>query len=103
MKKTVTAAACLCLSVIPAVFADERIEAHDPCTVFLCMAGKVEGANPSECSGAVRTFFSLNAFKKFRFNPLKTLDLRKQFLGHCASADPAYVSKILSQFGRLRG
>lgn len=103
MKKHAFVAVLLCLAASPAVFADERVNDNDPCTVFLCMAGKVEGQTPSECRGAIKTFFSLNAFKKFSFDPRKTLDLRRQLLGQCASADPEHVSKILSQFGRVRG
>lgn len=104
MKKTVIAAALLCLAASPAVFSAQEVDSNDACAVFLCMAGKVQGSNPAECSGAVGKFFSINAFKKkHRFNPLKTLDMRKQFLGNCASADPDYVRKILSKFGRLRG
>ncbi len=80
------------------------VDSGDPCTVFLCMAGMALGERPSECDGAIRKFFSINAFKKHhRFNPGKTFDMRRDFLGQCPSADPEHVSKILSKFGRLRG
>ncbi|CAI2794090.1 conjugal transfer protein TrbM [Serratia ficaria] len=105
MKKTAIAAALLCLTAttMPAM-ADDNVDSGDPCTVFLCMAGKVMGESPSECNGAVKKFFSINAFKKkHRFNPGKTFDMRQEFLGQCASADPATVSKILSRFGKIRG
>lgn len=80
------------------------VDSNDPCTVFLCMAGMALGEQPSECSRAIRKFFSINAFKKHhRFNPGKTFDMRRDFLGQCPGADPEHVSKILSKFGRLRG
>ncbi|MGE3087479.1 conjugal transfer protein, partial [Klebsiella pneumoniae] len=45
-----------------------------------------------------------NAFKKHhRFNPGKTFDMRKEFLGGCKAADPESISKILSKFGRVKG
>jgi len=80
------------------------VDSGDPCTVFLCMAGMASGGRPSECDGAVRKFFSINAFKKHhRFNPGKTSDMRRDFLGQCPGADPEHISNILSQFGRRRG
>jgi len=105
MKITAIAAAWLCLAVTTTpAYAGDNVDANDPCTVFLCMAGKLYGGSPGECQGAVKTFFSLNAFKKkHRFNPGKTLDMRKAFLGQCASADPVHVSRILSRFGRIPG
>lgn len=105
MKKTVIAVLLLCLTITTmSAMADENVNSGDPCTVFLCMAGKVMGKSSSECNGAVRKFFSIKAFKKkHRFNPGKTLDMRQDFLGQCTSADPATVSKILSEFGKIRG
>lgn len=105
MNKKAIAAALLCLtaSTMP-VMADDNVDSGDPCTVFLCMAGKVQGESSAECNGAVKKFFSINAFKKkHRFNPGKTFDMRKEFLGQCASADPEYMGKILSKFGKVRG
>ena len=101
MKKTAIAAALLCLTAttMPAM-ADDNVDSGDPCTVFLCMAGKVMGDRPSECNVALKKFVRINAFKK---NPGKTFDMRQEFLGQCASADPATVSKILSKFGKIRG
>lgn len=118
MKKTAIAAALLCMvaSVHSPVFAAEAehidprdvvapgISDSDPCKVFLCMAGMVYGENPSECHGSVKKFFSINAFKKkHRFNPGKTFDMRKQFLGNCPSADRDHLNKIMNKFGRIRG
>lgn len=104
MKKTAIAAALLCLAASTTVYAENKVDPDDPCTVFLCMAGKVQGENPGECSGAVRKFFSFNAFKKkHRFDPGRTFDMRKEFLGQCPAADPEFVKKILSKFGRVRG
>ncbi|EAX8328950.1 conjugal transfer protein [Salmonella enterica] len=101
MKKTVIAAAVLCLAAGTPIYSF----AADPCEVVLCMFGKATGnSGGSECSSAERAFFKINAFKKHhRFNPGKTFNMRKSFLGQCRSADPAAVSKILSKFGRMRG
>ncbi|EHT8728076.1 conjugal transfer protein [Salmonella enterica] len=101
MKKTVIAAAVLCLTAGTPIYSF----AADPCEVVLCMFGKATGnSGGSECSSAERAFFKINAFKKHhRFNPEKTFNMRKSFLGQCRSADPAAVSKILSKFGRMRG
>lgn len=80
-------------------------QAADPCEVVLCLYGKAVGqGGGSSCSGPEKAFFSINAFKKKgRFDPTKTLNMRKSFLGGCSTADPAAVSKILSKFGKLRG
>lgn len=81
------------------------VQAADPCEVVLCLYGKAIGqGGGSSCAGPVKAFFSINAFKrKRRFNPAKTFDMRKSFLGGCPTADPAAISKILSRFGKLRG
>lgn len=91
-------------SSLPDAAQSMAVDSGDPCTVFLCMAGMVYGEKSSECGTPVSLFFSINAFKKHhRFNPGKTFDMRKDFLGQCSGADPEHVSKILSKFGRLRG
>ncbi|WP_416260242.1 TrbM/KikA/MpfK family conjugal transfer protein [Gibbsiella quercinecans] len=101
MKKTVIAAALLCLA---AGFSTPSFAAK-PCEVVLCLYGKATGnGGSSECSQAEHAFFSINAFKKHhRFNPGKTFTMRRDFLAQCANADPAAVSQILSRFGRMRG
>ena len=101
MKKTVLAAALLCLA---AGFSTPSF-ASDPCEVVLCMFGKVTGnSGGSECRRAEKSFFSLNAFKKKgRFDPSKTATMRKALLGECKAADPAAIAKVISQFGQIRG
>ncbi|EDS0772145.1 conjugal transfer protein [Salmonella enterica] len=101
MKKTITVVALLCLL---SGFSSSSFAA-DPCEVVLCMYGKATGnSGGSECSSAEKAFFKINSFKKHhRFNPAKTADMRKNFLGQCASADPAHMSKILSKYGKKRG
>lgn len=101
MKKIAIAAALLCLF---AGFSAPSFAA-DPCKVVLCMYGKVTGnSGGSECSNAEKAFFSINSFKKHhRFNPSKTSNMRKDFLGECKAADPASIAKIISKFGRIRG
>lgn len=101
MKKTVIAVAVLCLTAGTPIYSF----AADPCEVVLCMYGKSTGnSGGSECSSAERAFFKINAFKKHHhFNPGKTFDMRKGFLGECKAADPESTSKILSKFGRMKG
>ncbi|EKO1025237.1 conjugal transfer protein [Salmonella enterica subsp. enterica] len=101
MKKTVITAAVLCLTAGTPIYSF----AADPCEIILCMYGKAtSNSGGSECSSAERAFFKINAFKKHhRFNPGKTFDMRKEFLGECKSADPESISKILSKFGRVKG
>ncbi|EGZ4525055.1 conjugal transfer protein [Salmonella enterica subsp. enterica serovar Abaetetuba] len=101
MKKTITVVALLCLL---SGFSSSSFAA-DPCEVVLCMYGKATGnSGGSECSSAEKAFFKINSFRKHhRFNPAKTADMRKNFLGQCASADPAHMSKILSKYGKKRG
>ncbi|HAU5635947.1 conjugal transfer protein [Citrobacter amalonaticus] len=106
MKKITFVAVSLCLSIFISgtVNARENVDPNDPCDVTVCMYGEVTGHSQQECRSAVRKFFSMNAFKKHhRFSPGKTLDMRRQFLGQCKSADPDAVSQILSRYGRVRG
>lgn len=101
MKKNVYAAALLCL----AAGFTAPVFAADPCEVVLCMYGKAVGSGGgSDCSSAEKAFFSINAFKKHHhFDPSKTSDMRKEFLGDCGSADPDAIAKIISSFGRIQG
>lgn len=102
MKKIAIAAALLCLAAsisVPA-FADE------PCNMTLCMWGKVQGQNSSECQGQIKKFFKKQVKKKGSFLPGRTADARKNMLlGECpASMAPAkYINEVISKFGRLRG
>ncbi|WP_054177346.1 conjugal transfer protein [Citrobacter sp. CtB7.12] len=101
---SVTTILCLIMFISGTGNARENIDPNDPCDVTVCMWGEVTGNSQQECHGAVRKFFSLNAFKKHhRFSPGKTFDMRKQFLGQCNSASPDAASKILSKYGRVRG
>ncbi|UBX30739.1 hypothetical protein [Arsenophonus apicola] len=59
MKKTFLSAAWLLLAASYPLSAQEKIDSDDPCTVVLCMYGKLQGNNQSECNGAVRKFFHL--------------------------------------------
>ncbi|PAV05641.1 hypothetical protein CBG25_06250 [Arsenophonus sp. ENCA] len=103
MKKNKLMAIGLLLAANHAAFADEKVDSGDPCTVVLCMYGKLQGNNQSECSDAVRQFFSLSKFGRHGFDPWKTFMKRKYFLGGCPTADPAAVSDIMKQFGKMRG
>lgn len=79
-----------------------KVDKKDPCTVFLCMAGKVMGSSSSECNSPEKTFFSIIGKKHGHFNPGRTFDARNAFLGQCKTADPSHVSKIMSKFGTVR-
>lgn len=66
------------------------------------MAGKVMGkGGGKECRRSEKEFFRVAKFKKGKFKPAATFNLRKRLLGGCASADPEYVKKILSAFGKM--
>lgn len=86
-------------------FASEQsieIDNGDPCTVFLCMAGKVMGAGGnSECSKPEKTFFSIISKKHKKFNGGRTASARNSFLGQCKTADPEIVNKIIRKFGSV--
>lgn len=102
MKNTAIAAMlCLATTTIP-VMASDDVDANDPCTVFLCMAGKVMGESPSECNRPNKTFFNILKKKKGSIRWSKTVDARKSFLNQCSSADPSTISKIINKFGRVR-
>lgn len=84
---------------------DEHVSPDYACKVAVCMVEEVTGNNGgSECRNPIKKFFSINAFKKHhRFNPGKTFDMRKSFLGQCPDLTKEYRDKILSKFGRVRG
>lgn len=84
---------------------DEHVSPDYACKVAMCMVGEVTGNNGgSDCRNPVKKFFSINEFKKkHRFDPGKTFDMRKSFLGQCPDLTKEYRDKILSRFGRVRG
>lgn len=102
MKKTAIAVVLLCLFSSGAANATDDVDANDPCTVFLCMAGKIMGESPSECNRPNKTFFNILKKKKGSVRWSKTVDARKSFLNQCSSADPSTISKIINKFGRVR-
>lgn len=66
------------------------------------MAGKVMGkGGGKECRTSEKVFFKVAKFKNGKFKPSATFNLRKRLLGGCSSADPTYVKKILSAFGKM--
>lgn len=83
-------------------FAEQKINSNDPCTVFLCMSGKVMGSSSSECSAPERKFFSIISKKHGKFNGSRTSRARDGFLSQCKEADSSMVSKIISKFGSRR-
>ncbi|EAZ5967286.1 kikA from plasmid origin [Salmonella enterica] len=100
MKKTVIAAAVLCLTAGTPFYSF----AAAPCEVVLCMYGKAtDNSGGSECRSAEKAFFNIVKKNKHGFLPNHTLNARKAFLGECPSADPESVNKILSKFGKVRG
>jgi hypothetical protein len=103
MKKNMLMAIGLLLVVNHVALANEKVDSGDPCTVVLCMYGKLQGNNQSECSGAVSQFFSLSKFGRHGFDPWKTFVKRRDFLDGCPTADPAIVGDIMKRFGKMRG
>lgn len=99
MKKILVVPLLACSMLIaPSAFAKS-----DPCEVVLCMFGKMKGENPSECSRAVKDFFSIVSKKHGKFNGGRTFSARNSFLNSCPTADPKIVKDIVSKFGSLRG
>ncbi|ASG19361.1 conjugal transfer protein [Salmonella enterica] len=99
MKKTVIAAAVLCMTAGTPIYSF----AADPCEVVLCMYGKATGnSGGGECKSAEKAFFNIVKKKKGSIRWGKTFDARKSFLNQCSSADPAAISKIMSKFGKVR-
>lgn len=103
MNKIILPAVCLFLAASFPLLADEKVYSGDPCTVVLCMYGKLQGNNQSECSGAVSKFFSLSKFGRHGFDPWKTFVKRRDFLGGYPTANLAIVGDIMKQFGKIRG
>lgn len=99
MKKILVVPLVVCSMLLaPSAFASS-----DPCKVVLCMFGKMKGETPSECSSAVKNFFSIVSKKHGKFNGGRTSNARNSFLNSCPSADPKIVKDIISKFGSKRG
>ncbi|EPZ2570095.1 TrbM/KikA/MpfK family conjugal transfer protein [Salmonella enterica subsp. enterica serovar Kiambu] len=78
--------------------------AADPCKSVMCLYGKAVGSGGgSQCKSAEKDFFNILKKKKGSIRWSKTFDARKAFLNQCSTAEPAAISKIMSQFGRVRG
>ncbi|TWI46170.1 TrbM protein [Pseudomonas duriflava] len=77
--------------------------AKDPCETVLCMWGKLQGENPSECSSAVGDYFDIIKKKHGDIRWSSTANARQQFLDSCSQADPDKTKMINDKFGRMRG
>ncbi|GBO48476.1 TrbM/KikA/MpfK family conjugal transfer protein [Pectobacterium versatile] len=76
----------------------------DACATVLCLYGKITGSNTgSECHTAERAFFNIAKKSRWGFLPAATAEARKAYLAECASAAPAIIRQIITQYGRLRG
>lgn len=102
MQKSVITAALLCALSAPAL-ADDDADPDDPCAIFLCLAGKLDGSNPAECDPMYKNFMSIKKKKHGDFSPGKTADARRSKLNACPSADGGRIDKIISKYGRLKG
>ena len=104
MKHTVITAALLCAFACPA-FADDdqKVEPQDPCTMVLCLAGKLDGSSPAECDPTYKYFMSIKKKDKNGFLPGHTAAERLKKLNACPSADSGVVKDIIKRFGRLKG
>lgn len=102
MKKTVIAAAVLCMVVgvnLPA-------KADEPCNMTLCMWGQLNGSDKDGCQSQIKKFYKKQVKKKGSFLPDHTADARKDMLmQECpASMAPAqFINDIIKKFGRLKG
>jgi hypothetical protein len=67
------------------------------------MAGAVLGAKPSECSGAVKSYFSILVKKHGSIKWSKTSSKRESFLKQCDGAEPERISDIQSKYGSSLG
>lgn len=82
---------------------EQSIDSGDPCTVVLCMFGKVTGnSGGSECSSPEKTFFKIIKKKKGSFLPNHTSDARKAFISKCDTAGKDTIDKIISKFGKVK-
>lgn len=98
MKKTVLAAALLCL----AASLSAPAHATDPCEMVMCMWGRMTGSSGGDdCKGPEKAFFDKVIKKKGKFKPSDTADARRALLLQCKAADPAAISQIISKFGRI--
>ncbi|ACT06336.1 MULTISPECIES: TrbM/KikA/MpfK family conjugal transfer protein [Dickeya] len=78
--------------------------AADACEAVLCLYGKTTGNSGGHtCQSAERAFFSIVKKNRHGFLPGQTADARQSFLNECDSADPAAISQIIGQYGRVRG
>jgi hypothetical protein len=102
MKKTVLTAAMLCIFAAGSVQAEETANADDPCAMFLCLAGKLDGSSPTECDPMYNKFMSIKKKNEHGFLPDHTAEARQGKLNECPSADGGIIEKIISKFGRLK-
>jgi hypothetical protein len=102
MKKTVITAALLCAFAAGSVHAEESADPNDPCAMFLCLAGKLNGSSPAECDPMYSKFMSIKKKNSHGFLPDHTADARQGKLNECLSADRGIIEKIISKFGRLK-
>ncbi len=78
--------------------------AADPCTVVLCMYGKLTGnSGGSACSNPAKAYFDIVSKKKGAINWARTAALRGQFLNGCSGADQSVNKKINDKFGKVMG
>lgn len=74
-----------------------------PVNLFFVFMVKLSVEVEGECSSAEKDFFNKIEKRKGKIRWSKTVDLRKNFLNQCSTADPAAISLIMSKFGRVRG
>lgn len=103
MKKSIITAVLLCAAISsPALANNDRADPDDPCAMVLCLAGKLNGSNPSECDPMYKSFISIKKKNKYSFLPGHTSIARNGKLNQCPSADKGVIKEIISKFGRLK-
>ncbi len=97
--RKIIASACLGALLVTSIPA----HAGDPCETVLCMWGKLKGANPSECSGPIKDYFSIIKKKRGDIRWGKTSNARQDYLDSCPQADSSKTKQINNKFGKMRG
>lgn len=78
----------LCCLMVLSMGLSTPVFAKDACTSVLCLAGMLQGAGEvSECSGAIKDYFSIIKFKLGSISLNGTFKARGKFLNQCQSAE----------------
>lgn len=79
--------------------------AEDPCLVFTCMAGKLQGndaTSGADCVAGRESFFDKRVYDEDGYDPEATSELRRTFLNTCTSigVNMPTLESIIQRYGR---